>query len=275
MIRHLLIASCLLGPAACAPALEQVDDGCTVVSETAGPEDPPVAWRRCDPLAEVELRMAEALSVQPQLRASLYEDARERLDAFAAEAPEGRMPGSAPLSMYISYGPVFETARLVAVEGSEWSYGGGAHGNGFARPVLWDKAAQRVIPLTSLFRAEADMAPADAALCKAVNAARIVRGEGQDFGPVEPLLLEKDDPDALWSCPPLAEVPFLPVVGTVDGKAGGLVIFLNQYVVGSYAEGPYTVVVPRDVVMDLLSPAYADQFAGTLSAETIQHYRGG
>ena len=53
---------------------------------------------------------------------------------------------------------------------------------------------------------------------------------------------------------------------TVAGKFGGIYVYFDQYAIGSYAEGPYQIVIQHDVFAEDLKPEFKDLFAGSAPA---------
>lgn len=274
----------LLALAACAP--DEAGKSAPVAPPEAAapayiPPEPPPTWSEADSQVEVSLHIDTAVEVHPKLYAQLVEDGRTRLEAFARESRETRAEhpdsrAAAPWSMETGYHRPFETRRLLSLQGGEWFYSGGAHGIPSVSAVLWDKTAERRVEPARLFRPGADVSGLDRALCDAVNAAKVARSSVDGNRTVWPPALPKGqlDPNS-WNCPAALDVPFALAPGTVAGKAGGLIFLIGPYVVGPYAEAGYSVVVPLDAFAALLSPDWADQFAGAPTAETLTLYRAG
>jgi hypothetical protein len=127
---------------------------------------------------------------------------------------------------------------------------GGIHPNMDFGYALWDKATRRRVEAAALFRAGADTAALDRALCDALRAARRAR------------LTEMAGPEAgamETACPSWADSIVTLAPSTTPGKAGGLIFVLMP---GPHAEGAYALVVPLSAFQAQLAPAYADEFAG-------------
>ena len=123
---------------------------------------------------------------------------------------------------------------------------------------------------TYLFRAGADLSKLDRALCDSINAAKAARGGDQAWDPAP---YRGEQGDGLWVCPAALETPFSLAPGDTAGKAGGLAFLIDPYVVGPYAEGVYTAVVPAAAFSALLSPEWADQFGGAPAPEYLDRLR--
>ena len=52
------------------------------------------------------------------------------------------------------------------------------------------------------------------------------------------------------------------MASTIKDKAGAVDALFAPYEVGPYVEGPYEIRVPQSQLRSVLSPEYADQFAG-------------
>lgn len=218
----------------------------------------PMAYQSKTPYAEVSLSLPVAIKSQPDLHAALYAKAVGDLREFAEGAQADRSEaggdeGSAPYDKTIEVTPAAETGKLFSLVRTDSEYTGGAHPLSTFSAVLWDKALKRQITVADLFAKGADLSALDTALCAAINIEK-----------------KKTDPQAQtvsltstdWACPRAAVTPFVLVAGVQPGKAGGLMFLIGPYIVGSYAEGSYEVVVPQSAFHSLIAPAYADEFAG-------------
>jgi hypothetical protein len=217
----------------------------------------PMAYESKTPFADVSLTLPPAIKSQPDLHARLYASAVRDLRQFSEGAQADRTEaggdgGSAPYDKTITVTPGAETGKLFSLVRGVSEYTGGAHPNPSATAVLWDKALKREVPGSDLFRG-GDLSALDTALCAAVNAER-KRRDPQ----AQPITLTS----AMWNCPRAAGLPFVLAPSTTPGKAGGLVFLIGPYQVGPYSDGSYEVTVPLSAFRQLLSPTYADEFAG-------------
>jgi len=216
----------------------------------------PMSFTQKTEHAEVELKLPEALRAQPDLHARVYAEAVRELKAFVEGAQEDRaeMLGEGvpipPYSRSIEWRASAETSKLLSLEGLTAEYTGGAHGNSGYASVLWDKSLKRAVTPAALFRADADPASLNAALCREIEAEKTRRlGEPFRF-------------DAERPCPAWREGVFVLEPSTVPGKAGGVTFLYGPYALGAYAEGSYEITVPLSAFQRALAPAYADEFAG-------------
>lgn len=263
---HILLAGAALFIAACASP-----------PQTSIPADSqPVAYKLEDGRMTTELTLDPGLRAYPELRARLYGDGMTAIREFEAEVREARAGEGGELSsdmdLTLRWDAPVQTARLVSADGMFWSFTGGAHGNPGFHAILWDRQGRREIAPAGLFRANADLAELDRALCDAINAAKAARG-GDDAWDPSPYRGEQGE--GIWACPAALETPFSLAPGDTAGKAGGLVFLIGPYIVGPYAEGVYTAVVPAAAFSALLSPEWVDQFGGAPAPEFLDRLRPG
>lgn len=263
----LALAACSPGDAAKAPAALAA---APPPAQAAPPPEPPPTWSRADSQVELSLHIDTAVEAHPRLYAQLFEDGRAKLEAFGDESRELRAQhpvsrAAAPYSMSIDYGDPVETGRLLSLQGGDWFYSGGAHGNGSVSAILWDKTAGRRLEPRRLFRAGADLSALDQAVCRGIRAAKAARVQKNGWEPGETFACFED----------AAKDPFALAPGDVPGKAGGLIFLYAPYALGAYAEGGYGIVVPLEAFAALLAPEWADQFASAPTAETLRLYRAG
>ncbi len=217
----------------------------------------PMAYQSKTPFADVSLTLPPAIKSQPDLHARFYASAVRDLRQFSEGAQADRTEaggdgGSAPYDKTITVTPGAETGKVFSLVRNVSEYTGGAHPNPSATAVLWDKALKREITGADLFTG-GDLTALDNALCAAVNAEK-KRRDPQ----AQPITLTS----SLWNCPRATGLPFVLAASTTPGKAGGLVFLIGPYQVGPYSDGSYEITVPLSAFRQLLSPAYADEFAG-------------
>lgn len=217
----------------------------------------PMAYESKTPFAEVSLTLPPAIKEQPDLHARFYAAAVSDLRQFSEGAQADRTEaggdeGRPPYDKSITVTPGAETGKLFSLVRAVSEYTGGAHPNPSATAVLWDKTLKREISGADLFRG-GDMTALDNALCAAINAEKKKRDPQ-----ARPVTLTGSD----WSCPRTSGLPFVLAAGTTPGKAGGLTFLIGPYQVGPYSDGSYEVTVPLSAFRSLLSPTYADEFAG-------------
>jgi hypothetical protein len=261
---HRLLAAAALCLSACASTLP-----------TAPADFQPVAYKLEDGRMTTELTLDPALRAHPELRARLYNDGMAAIREFEADVRRARAEEGGELDsnmdLTLRWDAPVETARLVSADGMVWSFTGGAHGNPGFQAILWDRQGLHEVKPASLFRSGVDLTKLDRALCDAINAAKAARGGDQAWDPAP---YRGEQGDGIWVCPAALETPFSLAPGDTAGKAGGLVFLIDPYVVGPYAEGVYTAVVPAAAFSALLWPEWADQFGGAPSPEYLDRLRG-
>ncbi|KQY84874.1 RsiV family protein [Brevundimonas sp. Root1423] len=252
-------------------AISLLSAACAAAPPAMGPVDPqPIAYKLEDGRMTTELTLDPALRAHPQLRARLYADGMAAVREFEADVRRAQSEEGGELDynmdLILRWDAPVETGRLVSADGMVWSFTGGAHGNPGFHAILWDRAAQRAVAPAELFRVGADLSKLDRALCDSINAAKAARGGDQAWDPAP---YRGEQGDGIWVCPAALDMPFSLAPGDTAGKAGGLVFLIDPYVVGPYAEGVYTAVVPAAAFSALLSPEWADQFGGAPSPEYL------
>lgn len=205
---------------------------------------------------EYELAIpAEAVAL-PRLKAKLLAQSEkakaEALDQqadYVKTVPEG--PGGL-FNLHTEWVVKGQTPQLLSLVGNVSSYTGGAHGSAGTTALLWNRAVDREVPLTTLFtdrtKALATIRPA---YCKALDAARLER-RGYVLGKAS----------GFAECPPFSDLTVAPA-GNVGGKFSRILIIADPYVAGSWAEGPYEVelVIPKPMI-PFVAPAYRTSFPG-------------
>ena len=190
------------------------------------------------------------------LRAWLEADKARMRSKIARDAASARADAKKDGSDFRRYDAsknwqvVTNTPRFLSLSGDVSSYTGGAHGNSGALSLLWDKRAGRRIEAVSVFGSPAAIQAAfGAPWCAWLRTERTTR-TGTDAG--------KDD---FFKCPPISDLTLL--LGSSNGrKIDRIGLIADQYVAGSYAEGPYETTLPITVaVLRIVQPAYRADFA--------------
>jgi len=223
---------------------------------------PPLTFQQATPAASVALKLPAELAREPELHRRLYDAEVKDLKAFSdsAKAEFAEMgesaSGALPSEKREDWSVASNTSKLLSLRSLTYEFDtGGAHPNLIYGAILWDKALKRPITLVSLFKPGADLAPVELALCGGLGTER-----RQRFGAV------RAAGEGAAGCPRLDDTPFQLTPSTAPGKAAGLTFLVSPYALGSMAEGPYEVTVPLSAFAGLLSPAYADEFAGKPAA---------
>lgn len=144
-----------------------------------------------------------------------------------------------------------ESKRLLSLLSEHGEFTGGAHPNSSNGALLWDRALAREISPGSLFARPGGLAAATrAAYCKALDAERLKRREGEKL-------------DGMFSeCPKFSEVAIAPVDQTKDGRFDTLDFIAAPYTAGPYVEGEYEISLPvTPALVVALKPQYRQSFA--------------
>lgn len=248
----LTLAACLIAAAACKP------------KPKPAPPRPaePLTFSQTTPDATVKLTIAPAIAAWSDLRTKLYNDGVAQLKKDLETAKEDRAhiaDEGFPNPAYeheLSWSLSAANPRLVSLKGTWFSFTGGAHPNNGFNTLLWDTNLGHEIGRAELFNPEG---PADAAvqkaLCDGIGRARAAKGVPPESDP------------STWPCPKWRDTDLVLVASTTPGKFGGVDFVFDPYAIGSYAEGPYEVIVPYAAIRDALNPTYAGEFAGAPKAQ--------
>lgn len=146
-----------------------------------------------------------------------------------------------------------DTTRLLALTGQVYGYTGGAHGNSGFDTVIWDRKAQAVIGLPSLFT---DRAKARA-IIEPLVCAELAKEQAARRGGV------KAAPE-FEKCPPLTQASVVPYGGMAPVAHSVRVIYA-PYVAGPYFEGSYEITLPwPDAVKPLVKPEFREALFGVV-----------
>jgi hypothetical protein len=195
--------------------------------------------------------LAPEAALEPAFVRALREDAlAERAKAIREqdEAIANPPPGRGPIrsEWWERWQAEAETDGLIALSARTYEYSGGAHGNLALRSAIWDRAAGRRIEFGELFAdPKAALAALQPGFCKALDAQRLVRRQGQR------------DPN-FSDCPALSSLPVVPVG---NGTINSLRVLVPPYTAGPWVEGVYEIALEATPVLPHLSPRFAGAFA--------------
>jgi hypothetical protein len=198
----------------------------------------------------------QAARIAP-LKAWLEADKAKRrawLVRTAAQARREAKAAGAPFRAYdMQYGwdVVADTPRFLSLSSASYSDTGGAHGNGSSGGLVWDKQARRRMEAIALFVSPAAFQSAVMTpWCRWMRAER-TRRVGADVA----------SDTVFGQCPPAKD--FTVLLGSSNGRSFDRIgVIADQYVVGSYVEGPYEHTLPVTAkVLRAVKPAYRGAFA--------------
>lgn len=260
-VRLLLLSAALAAALAACQRREDKADAPAPTPTAAAPVSPaaagaPMGFESKTQYATVKLTLPDAIKSKPDLHAPLYAAAVRDLRQFSEGAQADLSEaggGTNPYERTIAFDPGAETGKLFSLARTDFEFTGGAHPNTSFSAVLWDKAMKKQLGFADLFRPGADLSGLNKALCDAANAAKQARSPGSETATPS---------GGMWTCPKAISTPFVLAAGSTPGKAGGVTFLIGAYQIGPYSDGPYWVTVPQSVFRPLLTPAYADEFAG-------------
>lgn len=198
---------------------------------------------------------AAAARIAP-LRAWLNADAArlrsELVRDVASAKADSRKGGFAfrPYNAERTWSVVTDTPRFLSLSSALSSYSGGAHGSFNTTALLWDKKAVRRIETKSVFLSPAALQAAlGAKWCAWLRKERSER-IGSDA-----------TKDTFFKCPPVKDLTLL--LGSSDRRhIDRIGLIADQYVAGSYAEGPYETTLPvTAAALAAVAPMYRGDFA--------------
>ena len=164
------------------------------------------------------------------------EKAFRQASADAADDQQAAHSNNYPFrqhSFSMSWDSEGESARLISLEGNLAWDSNGAHPNSSTKALLWDSQSDRQSAVSDLFSTPAAFqAPTRAAYCKALNAERLRRREGEKLEGV------------FSQCPPYKELAILLVDRNRDRRFDHILFVAPPYVAGPYVEGDYEISLP-------------------------------
>ncbi|MEE4315746.1 MAG: DUF4163 domain-containing protein [Erythrobacter sp.] len=171
-------------------------------------------------------------------------------DTALAEFAGEECAGCKSLSYAKEWKVVADLPRYLSLWSDIYLYTGGAHGNSDFEGLVWDREAGEAIAPEAMFTSEAALQDAlGEAWCDALKAEKKTR-LGADYSD-----------DGFFPCPKVSD---LTLVADSWGKTAfdHILLIAAPYVAGSYAEGPYEVILPvTPAVLDAVRPEYKAAFA--------------
>jgi hypothetical protein len=182
-------------------------------------------------------------------RARLRAETARDASSDRAESQKGGFPFR-PYDIGRTWKLVTDTPRFVSLSGESWAYTGGAHGNTNTLSLVWDKKAGRKIGAAAMFDSPAALQALFGTQWCAWRRTERSKRIGSD-----------SDKDDFFKCPPIKDLTVL--LGSSDGrKINRIGLIADQYVAGSYAEGPYEMTLPvTTAVLRRVKLTYRNDFA--------------
>lgn len=211
---------------------------------------------------EASITIDSSLKAYPGLYDNLLAEGRREMTKRRAEAGTGYKDAPSEFSDGRRYSFAREYAgrsaagRFVSVLRSDYFYTLGAHPGREYNTILWDTDAGKRIGIRPLFRETADDGPALVTIANAICDGPVAEKTRRETD-------QPNDSDLATIKPKLLELaPLLPAPSTEPKKSSGLIVYFSPYMVGSYAEGDYTIFVPWTAFKDHLSPEGIAIFGG-------------
>jgi hypothetical protein len=194
----------------------------------------------------------------PQQLESRFKDEEKKLKAeLVAGAKEERAEREKqgfdyhPHAASRSYEYSGWSGRLMSLMSTSYGFTGGAHGSTGSGAILWDKVLDREISIQDLLLPGTSWTGAiRQPFCVLLDREREKRrGER----------VKKDD--LFGNCPEYKEITVLLSDSDKDARFDHVDVIADQYVAGSYAEGPYEISLPITAAMiERLKPEYRGSF---------------
>ena len=150
-----------------------------------------------------------------------------------------------------TYETAGQSARLLSLSSSVYSFTGGAHGSTGSGALLWDRVLQREIKLADLLKRGASWTAA----IRQPFCVLLDRERGERRG-------ETTGRDEMFgNCPDYREITVLLRDDDGNARFDHLLVTADQYVAGPYVEGAYEITLPITAAMiERIRPEYRSSF---------------
>lgn len=195
---------------------------------------------------------------------------KESEDAYAKRLKEARdlhaeakADGHAGIAWeyQVSWSVLARSGEFVSLVATLYEFSGGAHGMTSTDARLANIKTGAETDFPSMLRMGKTVSPALViAACEAVKKAKMERIQSATVLD-EPIVCAGPNANVKLEDGHIALAP-----STVEGKFGGIYVYFDQYAVGSYAEGPYQILIQHDVFAEDLKPEFKALFAGSAPA---------
>ncbi len=210
------------------------------------------------PLVELHLRVPEtAISIAPLKRTilALYKGDADQAKTDARENKQDN-PGFEPYSIDTIWRVTFENAAVVSLSGDTNSDTGGVHPNETFQTIVWDKKANRAVPIEALFGPD-QVKMALTAIAEAAGKAwtkTYIQRSGQKPGEDTDLagIGIGADPEKLKT--------YALTYAKGQTAANGIVLLYGAGQVWPHVLGDFRLAVPASVFTKYLAPQWKDAF---------------
>ena len=197
--------------------------------------------------------------LKPLRKQALEMFAEYKKNAAADQVERKRMGAMAmPWEVTIAWKQLAKAGNLVSLEGEIYEFTGGAHGMGTTAGHIASADTGEEMTFQSMLMANRTPSPAlTIAICEALKSEKMARIQSATIYD-EPIVCAGPTANVK-----VDEASYALAPSNEASKFGGLYVYYDPYAVGSYAEGPYTLVIPQQVFGEDLKPEYKALFGGT------------
>jgi Deacetylase PdaC len=196
-----------------------------------------------------------------RLRAETQAHLDKRKAEARADFEDRKKQGAIEMSweVQVAWKYTAQAGGIASLAGTAYEFTGGAHGMTYTDTLIAKADTGEALTLPQMLLPDRVPSPAiTIAICealktaklKAINAATIMDEPIVCAGPAANVKIDE------------AHVALAP--STEADKFGGLFVYYDAYAVGSYAEGPYSLVVPQAVFREDIRPQYKNLFGGEI-----------
>lgn len=222
----------------------------------------PLGYAMANTDASVTLTLPETIKIYPSLHTEIYSQGERDLRAFMLSAQKSHSEltqrGFAQPAFYknIRWYIASQSTHLVSSYAEINTDEGGAHPNSEYQTILWDKKSKAPITNTEFFDPLVDITPLDAYLCITLESERTKRiGRRQNQG---------------GNCPKIINGRIILIQSRLPDKLAAIDILYGPYEVGAYAEGPYFIRIPQNILKPFVNSIYRDDFEGEANMQVAQ-----
>lgn len=148
---------------------------------------------------------------------------------------------------------------IVSLQGEKYEFTGGAHGMTTTGTHIARAGTGQELTFDSMLQRDRNPSPAlIIAICEALKTAKLKAIDSATIFD-EPIVCAGPKTNVKIEEANIALAP-----STEADKFGGVFVYFDPYVVGSYAEGPYTLTIPQVVFREDLRKEFQPLFAGTV-----------
>jgi hypothetical protein len=203
---------------------------------------------------------AESDPVLAPLRQQALEMLAEYKKNAAADLAERKRIGAMAMQweVELAWKQLARAGDIVSLEGTFYEFTGGAHGMGTTASHIARASTGEELTFASMLIASRVPSPAlTIAICEALKTEKMARIETATIYD-EPIVCAGPNANVKTEEASIALAP-----SNEPNKFGGVYVYYNPYVVGSYAEGSYALTIPQQVFAEDLKPEFKALFGGS------------